>query len=138
MPDVASTVPLLPAVTGFGVDELNLALLLGGAVLLVAVLAVRLSERSGLPTLLLYLGLGVLVGEAGLGVRFDDAELTQVLGYVALIVILAEGGLTTNWSTIRPAIGPAHRARLPAAGPSGSTGSLPAKTDLGECIRTKR
>jgi cell volume regulation protein A len=107
VPDVASSVPLLPAVTGFGVDQLNLALLLGGAVLLVAVLAVRLSERSGLPTLLLYLGLGVLVGEAGLGVRFDDAELTQVLGYVALIVILAEGGLTTNWSTIRPAIGAA-------------------------------
>lgn len=107
MPDVASAVPLLPAATGFGVDQLNFSLLLGGAVLLVAVLAVRLSERSGLPTLLLYLGLGVLVGEAGLGVRFDDAELTQVLGYVALIVILAEGGLTTNWSTIRPAIGPA-------------------------------
>lgn len=93
--------------TGFGVDELNVSLLLGGAVLLVAVLAVRLSERSGLPTLLLYLALGVAIGEAGLGVRFDDAELTQVLGYVALVVILAEGGLTTNWSTIRPAVAPA-------------------------------
>jgi cell volume regulation protein A len=102
--DAASAVV---AVSGFGVDELNVSLLLGGAVLLVAVLAVRLSERSGLPTLLLYLGLGVAIGEAGLGVRFDDAELTQVLGYVALVVILAEGGLTTNWSSIRPAVGPA-------------------------------
>ena len=93
--------------SGFGVDQLNVSLLLGGAVLLVAVLAVRLSERSGLPTLLLYLGLGVALGEAGLGISFDNPELTQVLGYVALVVILAEGGLTTNWSSIRPAVGPA-------------------------------
>ncbi len=49
------------------VDQLNVALLVGGLVLLVAVLAVRLSDRSGLPTLLLYLGLGLAVGEAGLG-----------------------------------------------------------------------
>jgi potassium/hydrogen antiporter len=108
--DVASAlqeVPALAAGSGFGVDELNVSLLLGGAVLLVAVLAVRLSERSGLPTLLLYLGLGVAIGEDGLGVRFDDAELTQVLGYVALVVILAEGGLTTSWSSIRPAVVPA-------------------------------
>ena len=73
--------PAVPALTGFGVDELNVSLLLGGAVLLVAVLAVRLSERSGLPTLLLYLGLGVAIGEAGLGVRFDDAELSDDFRY---------------------------------------------------------
>jgi cell volume regulation protein A len=101
----------VPAATsggsGFSIDQLNISLLIGGLVLLVAVLAVRLSDRSGLPTLLLYLGLGVAIGEAGFGVRFDDPELTQVLGYVALVVILAEGGLTTNWSTIRPAVGPA-------------------------------
>jgi potassium/hydrogen antiporter len=95
------------SVSDFGVDQLNVSLLLGGAVLLVAVLAVRLSERSGLPTLLLYLGLGVGLGEAGLGIRFDDPKLTQVLGYVALVVILAEGGITTNWSSIRSAVGPA-------------------------------
>jgi cell volume regulation protein A len=94
-------------VSGFTVDQLNLALLFGGGVLLVAVVAVRLSDRSGLPTLLLYLGLGLVIGEAGLGLRFDDNNLTQVLGYVALVVILAEGGLTTNWSSIRPAVGPA-------------------------------
>lgn len=72
--------------------------------LLVAVAAVRLSSRSGLPTLLLYLGIGMALGEDGLGVQFSDAELTQVLGYAALVVILAEGGLGTRWRDIRPAI----------------------------------
>src|SRR3954464_2680036 len=87
-----------------GVDDLGPTLLAASAVLLVAVVAVRLSARSGLPSLLLYLGLGLVIGERGLGLRFNDARLTGVLGYGALIVILAEGGLTTRWSTIRPMV----------------------------------
>ena len=75
--------------------------------LLVAVAAVRLSRRSGLPTLLLYLGIGVVIGEAGLGIHFNSAELTQVLGYSALVLILAEGGLTTSWDGIRQSVAPA-------------------------------
>jgi potassium/hydrogen antiporter len=89
------------------VDSLGPLLLVCSAVLLVAVVAVRLSARSGLPSLLVYLGIGVLLGESGLGVRFDDAELTGVLGYAGLVVILAEGGLTTRWSNIRPVVAPA-------------------------------
>ncbi|MEU4378079.1 potassium/proton antiporter [Micromonospora echinofusca] len=84
---------------------LDLALLLGAAVLLVAVGAVRLSTRLGVPSLLAYLALGVAIGEAGLGIRFDDAELTRTLGFCALIVIIAEGGLTARWSTLRPVLG---------------------------------
>jgi cell volume regulation protein A len=76
-------------------------------VLLVAVAAVRLSSRSGLPSLLLYIGIGLVIGERGLGLRFDDAALTGVLGYAALVVILAEGGLTTRWGAIRPMVAPA-------------------------------
>jgi cell volume regulation protein A len=87
------------------VEQLDVALLAGAAVVVVAVVAVRLSLSSGLPSLLLYLGLGVLLGEAGIGIRFDDAELTQVLGYSALVLILAEGGLTTRWSTVRASMG---------------------------------
>ncbi len=89
------------------VDLLDRSLLVGALVVLVAIAAVRLSLRSGLPSLLLYLGLGVGLGESGLGVRFDDAALTQVLGYGALVLILAEGGLTTRWSGVRSSIGPA-------------------------------
>jgi len=89
------------------VDDVGLVALESAGVLLIAVVAVRLSVRSGLPSLLLYLGLGLLIGERGLGLRFDDAQLTGVLGYAALVVILAEGGLTTRWSTIRPSMLPA-------------------------------
>ncbi|HEX5566348.1 MAG TPA: potassium/proton antiporter [Streptomyces sp.] len=73
-------------------------------VLLVAIAAVRLSSRTGLPSLLLYLGIGLAIGQDGLGVTFDDAELTQVLGYAALVLILAEGGLKTPWRQIRTAM----------------------------------
>ncbi len=67
--------------------------------------AVRISSRSGLPSLLLYLGIGVVIGQDGIGdVHFDNAELTQVIGYAALVVILAEGGLGTKWKEIRPAL----------------------------------
>ncbi|HVN11791.1 MAG TPA: potassium/proton antiporter [Kineosporiaceae bacterium] len=86
------------------VDDLGVVLLAASAVLLVAVIVVRFTARSGFPSLLLYLALGLLIGERGLGIRFDDARLTGVLGYAALVVILAEGGLTTHWSTIRDAV----------------------------------
>jgi cell volume regulation protein A len=87
--------------------QLNLALLLGAGVLLISVAAVRLSTRLGLPSLLVYLAIGVGIGEAGLGIRFDDADLTRTLGICALVVIIAEGGLTARWSHLRPALGPA-------------------------------
>ncbi|WP_306214311.1 potassium/proton antiporter [Actinoplanes sp. RD1] len=84
---------------------LDVALLVGAAVLLVAVGAVRVSTRIGLPSLLVYLLIGMLIGESGLGIRFDDAELTRTLGFCALIMIIAEGGLTARWTTLRPVLG---------------------------------
>ncbi len=82
--------------------DLNLALLAGAGLLLVAVAAVRVSTRAGLPSLLVYLAIGLAAGEAGLGIDFEDAELAQVLGSIALAFILAEGGFTTDWRTVRP------------------------------------
>ena len=101
---------------------LTVALLLGSAVLLVAVGAVRLSTRVGLPSLLVYLALGMAIGEAGLGIRFDDATLTRTLGTCALVVIIAEGGLTSRWTTLRP--GRADHGSPSARGspPRGSSG----------------
>jgi cell volume regulation protein A len=87
--------------------QLNLAILLGAAVVLAGAVAVRLSSRLGLPSLLVYLGFGLLLGESGLGIRFDDAELTRHLGLAALILIIAEGGLSSRWSAVRPALGAA-------------------------------
>src|SRR4029453_16758170 len=91
---------LAPLPTEFLIDDLTWSLLIGSTVLLVAVAAVRISVRSGLPALLIFLALGLLLGESGLGIRFDSEELTQVLGYAALVLILAEGGLTTRWTSI--------------------------------------
>jgi cell volume regulation protein A len=89
----------------FDVHQLDSVLLVGAAVMLVAILAVRVSVRAGLPSLLIYLFMGVLLGEAGLGIQFDDANVAHALGFAALVVILAEGGLTTNWREIRPVMG---------------------------------
>ncbi|MBP2324028.1 cell volume regulation protein A [Kibdelosporangium banguiense] len=86
-------------------DGLTLALGIGAAVVLVAVLAVRVSVRLGLPSLLLYLAIGVAIGESGIGIHFDDAQLTKALGLAALVLILTEGGLTTRWTDVRPSLG---------------------------------
>jgi potassium/hydrogen antiporter len=77
----------------------------GAAVVLVGVVAVRASVRIGLPSLVLYLGIGVLLGESVLGVQFSNAPLTESLGLAALVLILTEGGLTTRWPQVRPALG---------------------------------
>lgn len=86
-------------------EQLPIVLGTGGAVLLVAVLAVRVSIRLGLPSLLLYLAIGVLLGEAGLGIQYDNPGLTQALGLAALVMILSEGGLTTRWTAVKPSLG---------------------------------
>ncbi|MGW0523396.1 potassium/proton antiporter [Crossiella sp. NPDC003009] len=85
--------------------DLTTVLGIGAGVLLAAVLAVRVSVRLGLPSLLLYLGIGLVIGESGFGIQFSDAGLTQSLGIAALVLILAEGGLTTRWSAVKPALG---------------------------------
>lgn len=88
----------------FDVHQLDAFILVGSLVTLAAILAVRLSAGAGLPSLLIYLLMGVLLGESGVGLDFEDAELAHAIGFGALAVILAEGGLTTNWREVRPAI----------------------------------
>jgi potassium/hydrogen antiporter len=83
--------------------NLGLILLIGAAVVIAAIVATRIAHGIGLPSLLVFLGLGLVLGEAGIGVRFDNAGLAQTLGLSALVLILAEGGLTTNWAHARGA-----------------------------------
>ena len=78
---------------------LDTMLLAGAGVLLAALGAARLSSSVGLPSLLLFLFLGVGVG---LWVEFDDAALAHDLGFAALVLILGEGGFTTKWREMRP------------------------------------
>lgn len=86
-------------------DAINLFMLLAALVTLVAIGGIRVGARLGLPALLFFLLFGMVLGEAGFGLQFDDATLAQGLGYGALALILAEGGLTTKWREIRPSIG---------------------------------
>ncbi|MDA0638559.1 potassium/proton antiporter [Nonomuraea sp. MCN248] len=94
--------------------QLYVVLLAGGLVLLVSIAAARTASRLGLPSLLLFLGLGVLLGEDVLGIPFDDAQLAQTLGATALAVILVEGGLSTRWADVRRLLAPS--ALLATAG----------------------
>lgn len=86
-------------------DSLGRWLLVGSVVLLLAILAVRVTLAMGLPSLLLYLAMGLVLGDSGLGVRFDNASLAQALGFAALVVILIDGGLSTKWSHARSSMG---------------------------------
>src|SRR5258707_1881876 len=79
-----------------------------GVLLLASVVAGRFSSRSGIPVILLFLGLGMLAGSEGLGgVAFEDYALSYRVGTFALVLILFDGGLRTPAAAVRRAIGPA-------------------------------
>jgi potassium/hydrogen antiporter len=83
-------------------------LLVVGAVLLFGILAAVVARRLSVPVLVAFLGVGMLLGSEGLGgIEFDDPDLARAIGVVALIVILFEGGLTTDWRDMRPVLLPA-------------------------------
>lgn len=87
--------------------ELYLTLLIGGFVLLASIVGTRVATRVGFPSLLLFLLVGVVIGEDGLGLQFDDVEMARNIGTAALAVILVEGGLTTKFADIRNVLAPA-------------------------------
>ncbi len=83
------------------------AILAGGALLAAALGASLLAGRIRVPGLVLFLGLGMLLGTDGLGlIHFDDAEKARVIGIVALALILFEGGLAAGFDEIRPVLVP--------------------------------
>src|SRR5689334_4842685 len=85
----------------------NERILVGGAILLLAVVAAVATQRLRLPLLITFLGLGMLLGSEGVGgIYFDDAEVARWIGTAGLILILFEGGLGTRWGDLRPILGP--------------------------------
>lgn len=79
-----------------------------GTVLAVGVLAAGLAARIRLPALVLFAGLGMLMGSDGLGfIPFDDYRLARLIGTIALVLILYEGGLAAGWREVRPVLRPA-------------------------------
>jgi potassium/hydrogen antiporter len=83
-------------------------ILIAGSLLAAGIAAALVANRVRFPGLVLFLGLGMLIGSEGVGgVEFDDAELTRTLGTIGLVLILFEGGLTAGWREIRPVLGAA-------------------------------
>jgi len=80
-------------------------ILIAGALLAAGLLASLLAGRVRVPSLLLFLGIGMLIGSDGLGwIAFNDYELARTIGIVALALILFEGGLTSGLFEIRPVL----------------------------------
>lgn len=83
-------------------------ILLAAALLVTAILSSKLSSRFGVPTLVLFLGVGMLAGEDGPGrLAFDNFALAHGAGTVALVLILFDGGLRTTVASLRVAWRPA-------------------------------
>lgn len=83
---------------------MNEYILIGTSILLlISVLVSKISDRFGIPALLLFLILGMLAGSDGPGgIYFDDPALAQFVGVIALVLILFSGGLSTEWNQVRP------------------------------------
>jgi len=78
-------------------------LLVGSLLLFVSIIAGKTSYKFGVPTLLLFLAIGMLAGSEGIGgIHFDNPGTAQFIGIVSLNFILFTGGLETNWTTVRP------------------------------------
>ena len=84
----------------------ELLLIAGPLLILLSILASKLSSLLGVPSLLLFLLVGMLAGSEGFGgIHFNDPRLVQSLGVIALVYILFSGGLDTNWKSIKPVLG---------------------------------
>ncbi len=82
--------------------------LVAGALLAAGLLASLVAGRLRVPSLLLFLGVGMLAGSDGFGwLSFSDYQLAQTVGIIALALILYEGGLASGWQEIRPVFLPA-------------------------------
>ena len=77
-------------------------LLIGSILLFVSIVVGKTGYRFGVPTLLLFLMVGMAFGSDGLGIQFHSAKEAQFIGMVALSIILFSGGMDTKFSDIKP------------------------------------
>jgi cell volume regulation protein A len=72
---------------------------------ILSIFTIKLSNRFGIPSLVLFLAIGMLAGSDGLGgITFDNPSLVRSLGITALVLILFSGGLDTEWAAVRPIV----------------------------------
>ena len=79
-------------------------LLIGSILLFVSIVVSKTGYRFGIPTLLVFLLVGMLFGSDGLGLQFHDAGEAQFIGMMALSIILFSGGMDTKYSDIKPVL----------------------------------
>lgn len=80
-------------------------ILIGSVLLLISIIAGKTSYRFGIPTLLLFLTIGMLAGSDGIGgIYFDNPQIAQFIGVVSLNFILFSGGLDTSWQSVKPVL----------------------------------
>ncbi|WP_343330370.1 potassium/proton antiporter [Polaribacter staleyi] len=78
-------------------------LLVGSILLFISIIVGKTSYKFGVPTLILFLAIGMMAGSEGIGgIRFDDPKTAQFIGIVSLNFILFSGGLDTNFNAIKP------------------------------------
>lgn len=81
-------------------------LLIGSILLVVSIFVSKLSFKFGVPTLLLFLIVGMVFGSDGVGIEFSNVKYAQAIGIVAMSIILFSGGMDTKFSDIKPVILP--------------------------------
>ena len=91
----------------FILEGMNLAILVSAGLVAVSIFTSLISFRVGAPLLLVFLLLGLGVGEDGLGLEFDNAPVAYFIGSVALAIILFDSGFGTGLRTFRAAAVPA-------------------------------
>ncbi len=85
--------------------KLEILMALGGVLLLMCVFANRISSKLGIPSLLVFLAVGMIAGSDGAGIQFYSAELSNYIGSFALAFILFSGGLESGWPSIKSVLG---------------------------------
>ena len=80
-------------------------LLIGAVIWFISILLSKTGYKFGVPVLLVFLLIGMLLGVDGLGIKFDNYKYAQIIGMVALTIILFSGGMDTKFSEIKPILG---------------------------------
>ncbi|WP_249872057.1 potassium/proton antiporter [Oceanobacillus saliphilus] len=81
----------------------NFLILIFSLILIISILGTKFTSKVNTPSLLFFIALGMAIGSDGFNIfEFYDAELAQLIGMMALVIILFDGGIKTNWNRIKP------------------------------------